>query len=264
MRRAVKLFKSSTEKQEIAEAETAFRDIIGGLSTNDLSRTGELAKKLQGNADLAVLGKRERRKLGEQAFVQYANNALADDHLTENEEDALAALAEALGFEQEDFERHDLYTRLQVAKLNDGRLPVTETPTLMTKRDEVVHLETSAALMKEVAVREWRGGSQGVSFRVAKGVRYRVGSSRGHMVTLGTQLQIADTGLLAITNQRAAFLGGRKTVEMPYSKLIGMQVYSDGISFSLSNRQNAPLIKVTINTDVLAALLNAAMQESQK
>ena len=38
-------------------------------------------------------------------------------------------------------------------------------------------LETSAALMKEVAVREWRGASQGVSFRVAKGVRYRVGSS---------------------------------------------------------------------------------------
>jgi hypothetical protein len=44
---------------------------------------------------------------------------------------------------------------------------------------------------------------------------------------------------------------------------MGMNVFSDAISFSLSNRQNAPMIKVAMSTDVLAALLNAAMQESQ-
>ena len=82
----------------------------------------------------------------------------------------------------------------------------------------------------------------------------------GHMVTIGTQLQVADTGVLAITNQRAVYLGSRKTVDMPYAKLLGMQLYSDAISFSLSNRVNAPLIKVTMNTDVLGALLNAAVQ----
>ena len=38
-------------------------------------------------------------------------------------------------------------------------------------------------------------------------------------------------------------------------------MFSDAISFSLSNRQNAPLIKVAMSTDVLAALLNAAIQE---
>ncbi len=152
---------------------------------------------------------------------------------------------------------------MQVAKLNDGRLPVVDAPRLMAKRGEVVHLETAAALMKEVAVTEWRGASQGFSFRVAKGVRYRVGSTRGHLVTVGTQLQVADTGFLSVTSQRAAFLGERKTVEMPYAKLLGMNMFSDAISFSLSSRQNAPLIKVTISTDVLAALLNAAIQESQ-
>ena len=92
----------------------------------------------------------------------------------------------------------------------------------MEKRGEIVHLETPAALMHEVAVREWRGGSQGVSFRVAKGVRYHVGSTRGHLVTVGTQLQNADTGVLSVTNRGAAFLGRRKTVDMPYTKLMGM------------------------------------------
>jgi hypothetical protein len=183
--------------------------------------------------------------------------------LTEDEEKVLMGLADVMGFEQADLEQHDLYTRLQVAKLNDGRLPVADQPRLIAKRGEVVHAETSGALMHEVAVRGWRGRSQGFSFRVAKGVRYRVGSTRGHMVNIGTQLQIADTGFLCVTNQRAAFLGERKTVDMPYTKLMGMNVFADAISFSLSNRQNTPLIKVTISTDVLAALLNAAMQESQ-
>ena len=40
--------------------------------------------------------------------------------------------------------------------------------------------------------------------------------------------------------------------------------YSDAISFSLSNRQNAPLIKFTVSADVVAALLNAAIQKAQQ
>jgi hypothetical protein len=47
--------------------------------------------------------------------------------------------------------------RLVVAKVNDGRLDAVESPRLMTKKGEVVHLETEAALMKEVVLREWRG-----------------------------------------------------------------------------------------------------------
>jgi hypothetical protein len=259
----VKLFRSAEEKQEAAAAETSFKTVIDSLSASSPEKTRQLVAELRQNGHLAALGQRDRRRLGERAFAQYAKNVLADDHLTEDEEDALADVAEAVGFDQSDLEEHDLYTRMQVAKLNDGRLPTVDAPKLMAKSGEVVHLETAAALMKEVAVREWRGGSQGVSFRVAKGVRYRVGSTRGHLVTVGSQLQVADTGFLVVTSQRAAFLGERKTVEMPYSKLLGMNVFSDAISFSISNRQNAPLIKVTISTDVLAALLNAAIQKQQ-
>ena len=255
------LFRSSAEKQLAGEAETALRTFAVEVMTSDPNRTRELATAI--TPKLAALPDQQRKKLGQDAFLRYADNALADDHLTEDEEDALAAVAEAMGFEQDDFERSGIYPRLQVAKVNDGRLPTVSEPNLIAKQGEVVHLEASAALLKEVTQREFRAGSQGFSFRVAKGVRYRVGSTRGRLVTVGTiDSQVADTGLLSVTNRRVVFLGDRKTIDMPYAKLAGMHLFSDAISFSLSNRQNAPLIRVAMNIDVLGALLNAAVQAS--
>ena len=253
-------FRSSEEKQAVAEAEAAYRTFAEDLAGSDPQKTRELVARFETNESLAALSDRQRKKLGETAFLGYSEAALADDELSEDEEAALAAVAEAVGFTQEDFERHGIYMRLQIAKLNDGRLPTVEAPQLMAKRGEIVHLEASAALMKEVTMREFRAGSQGFSFRVAKGVRYRVGATRGHIVNVGTAIQVADTGQLSVTSQRAVFMGDRKTIDMPYSKLVGMHLFADAISFSLSNRQNAPLIKVAMNTDVLGALLNAAVQ----
>ena len=252
------LFRSSAEKQLASDAETALRTFAVEVMTSDPNRTRELATAI--TPKLAALPDKQRKKLGQDAFLRYADNALADDHLTEDEEDAVAAVAEAMGFEQDDFERSGIYTHLQVAKVNDGRLPTVSEPNLIAKQGEVVHLEASAALLKEVTQREFRAGSQGFSFRVTKGVRYRVGSTRGRLVTVGTSIEVADTGVLSITNRRVVFLGDRKTIDMPYAKLAGMHLFSDAISFSLSNRQNAPLIRVAMNIDVLGALLNAAVQ----
>jgi len=256
----MKLFKSAEEKQAIAEAESAFAELTAALGAASAEEATQLVADFEASGRAAALGDRDRTKLGEAAFRKYADSALADDHLTAEEEEALDAVAGALGVSQADMERNaDLFVRLQIAKLNDGRLPVVEQPRLIAKKGEIVHLETAAALMKEVAVREWRGASQGLSFRVAKGVRYRVGATRGHLVTVGTQLQVADTGFLAVTSSRVAYLGDRKTLDMPYARLMGMHLYADAIQFSLSNRQTAPLVRVTINTDVLGALLNAAI-----
>jgi hypothetical protein len=262
----MKLFKSAEEKQELAGAESAFTQFIGALGDAEPSTALALVDQFKSNPQIAVLGGKARRKLGKAAFSSYAESVLADDHLTADEEDAFAAVAEAMGLTQEDLEaQSDLYVRLQIAALNDGRLPVVDNPQhLIPKKGEIVHFETAAALMKEVAVREWRGGSSGVSFRVAKGVRYHVGSTRGHMVTVGTQLQMADSGVLAVTSKRVAYLGSRKTVDMPFAKIMGLELYTDAVQFSLSNRQNAPLIRVTVNTDVLGALLNGAIQAADE
>jgi len=71
-----------------------------------------------------------------------------------------------------------LLDRLLVARVNDHRMPVIDEPQLLARPGEAVHLETMARLLKTVAVREYQGGSHGVSLRIMKGVSYRVGAMR--------------------------------------------------------------------------------------
>ena|SRR5690348_11570019 len=78
---------------------------------------------------------------------------------------------------------------------------------------------------------------------------------------VGTELQVADNGTLSITSKRAAYLGSRKTMEFPYSKLMNVEVFTDGIRFHASNRQNTPLFTLGDGMgEVVAATINAAMQ----
>jgi hypothetical protein len=99
----------------------------------------------------------------------------------------------------------------------------------------------------------------GVSFRVAKGVRFRTGAFRARSVVIGTSLVEADRGTLTITSLRTVFSGQRKTLDLPHSKLVNLNVYTDGISFNMSNRQTVPLFRVQ-NGQVVAAIINAAAQ----
>jgi hypothetical protein len=117
--------------------------------------------------------------------------------------------------------------------------------------------------MKEVAIRQWQGGYSGFSFPVGKtGIRYRVGATRGHSVEVGTRLNVADTGLMSVTNKRVVYAGSRQTVEMPYSKLVNLTVYTDGLQFHLSNRVNAPIFTMAQGVHVVAAIVNAAAQRA--
>jgi hypothetical protein len=217
--------------------------------------------------ELAALGasgsisEKHRRQMNSGALFRLADRYLADELLTEDEEDTFLEIAEALGFTQEEFATGlpGLMNRLALGRANDGRLPVLPNPQLMTQKDEVVHGELPAALLKEVTVREFRGGGSGVSFRIAKGVRFHTGQARGRSVVVGTEVQTADEGILSITNTRVVFLGSRKTIESKYSKLVNVKVYSDAITLGVSNRQNPSTFRVA-DGPFTAAIINAAAQ----
>ncbi|AZS37545.1 hypothetical protein CVS47_02182 [Microbacterium lemovicicum] len=185
-----------------------------------------------------------------------------DDVLTEAEERELFRLADALDLDLQTLAVRDMavFEELVIAGLNDGRLPTVDAP-VMLKSGETARATFGVALMKEVTVREMRGGSHGVSIRVAKGVSYRVGAARAKSVVVGTQMQVQDVGVLTVTNQRAIFTGDKRTLEFRYDKLVGMEQFSDGLRLNVSNRQLASLFRFSASSSPAIAAAFISRQE---
>ena len=209
----------------------------------------------------------ERRKAERQAtasaraaITTAVQSALADDILTEREEMELLDTIEENGWTLARLwaDLPGLAHSVVLAKIADGRLPELDEHQMIVKAGEVVHAEFPCSLSKEVVDREWRGGSRGISVPIGGGVRLRAGSIRGRSVTMGSHLEVADTGVLSVTSQRAVFQGSRKTLEHAYAKLVGVQVYADAVVLSVSNRQKPSVFWVK-PSDLVVAMISAAM-----
>lgn len=209
----------------------------------------DIQSRLPVLAQQAGLSDETRQALHLETCRYYMGHALEDDHLTQQEETRLKDIAEALGIDQDTFneEFDDLLPQLIVAKVNDGRLPVLSDPKIVLKKGEVAHMSTEAVILKEVAVRQSRHGLW-----------------TGPSVVVGYRSEIEDVGLLTVTSQRVVYAGDRKTIEMPFSKLVSLNVVEDSVRFNMSNRKNAPSFEVTSGRGhVIAAIVNAAAQQGE-
>jgi hypothetical protein len=219
---------------------------------------------LKETAALTSYSPTELQAVALQEMHRFTEAILTDRVLTEAEEGRLLELLPVLGLTLERVvaDDPDLADRIIVASANAGRLPSLDNPRYLLKKDEVLHAHEEASLMKEVTLREFQAGTAGFSVPFGRtGIRFRVGGIRGKTVVVGTQMQVADTGTLWITSQRAFFSGTRKSLDLRYSKLASLNVYIDGVQFHVTNRQTAPLFKVR-NGEVTAALVNAAVQRA--
>jgi hypothetical protein len=196
------------------------------------------------------------------AFSSYVQRAVGDEILTPEEEDHVQELVRIIGIDLGAFleQNPELGRHVMIAEANGGFLPEVQSSRLIQKTGEIVHLEAQATLLKDVTVRQSQGGYSGFSFPIGKtGIRYRVGGYRGRSVEVGTKRVPADDGLLVVSSQRAVFIGNKKTIELPYSKLVNLTVFSDGVQFHESNRQTAPVFLVPAS-DVVSAFVHAAAQ----
>lgn len=106
--------------------------------------------------------------------------------------------------------------------------------------------EATFAVLNGVALIEprrlpgtYQGRSAGYSFRIAKGVNYRIGQSKGTFVQGAEVPTTIDHGSAFVTNQRVVFRGAKATREWAWSKLISLD-HDDALpwtSLPVSNRQ---------------------------
>jgi hypothetical protein len=119
------------------------------------------------------------------------------------------------------------------------KLEIANSSNPILKKDEVINFASEAKLkeMRSVSL-GYKGGSQGVSIRICKGVRYRVGSHRGHVVR-ETQLVDTSYGVFIITNQRLLLhpAPGNKAVSIPLKKIISFQCYDNYVEVYKEGRE---------------------------
>lgn len=167
-----------------------------------------------------------------------------------------AKLIPLLGNSARDFA--ELGRKIAVARANAGRLQTISTAKIFLKKDESVHFEVQASLLKEAShtVRTYAG----ISHRFAKGSYLHIGQSYPNVYK---SIETVDTGTLTITSLRIVYTGQNRSLEIPYKKLLAATIFSDGIEFNQSNRVNSALFKFGMScvAPVIVAIINVALQE---
>jgi hypothetical protein len=139
-------------------------------------------------------------------------------------------------------------------RLMKGQLPECDEP-LNYKPGEQCHFVSETSLWEnKYQGRSYGGVSPGVSFRIAKGVRFRLGANKGASFPM-YEFESIDTGRFCITNQRIIFMGVSQSIEIPLLKLIACDLYDEGLILHRSGRKNSQFFKLS-DADIAAAIVS--------
>jgi hypothetical protein len=239
------------------DCRAAFKSELAGAEQDILRAKNCVQEQLE------VLGRQDRRSLLA-LYSRIYGEFEADKELEEQEIETLQKMQEAFGLTKEEVrfdERIRPYVYLNTVR-KEGRLPSVEIPTaagshVILRKGEIAHFAASAVLkeVKSVSL-GYRGGSHGVSFRIAKGVRYRVGAHRGHIVKEQRLLE-SSRGLLVVTNTRLLLhpSPGQKPVSIPLNKILSYQCFDDGIAVYKEGREKPYLFGIDKTVELFGLCL---------
>ncbi len=262
-KRAAKARADAAVTQLRDAARQAIRD--GRITSSDFRDISELAAGPHIPPERA---ERERRRLEEQRVEaalakvrSETQQALDDGWVTEAEFAKVSALPRTLSIPRASVspELTLLEKQVQITRIMEGDLPETIATGLVLRRNEVCHLEMPTKMYEERVRRKYRSGHSGASVRVAKGVYWHVGGSRGSSEPVLEMSEI-DAGDLTITSRRIVFTGQRRTTTLDLRKLVRIEPHKDAVQVYVENRQKAPAFIVR-DPDVVGATILAAAQK---
>ena len=123
-------------------------------------------------------------------------------------------------------------------KIYDGEinLPNDGCPVILKSGEEPIVVLPDITFREPHAVRTSIGGYGGPTFRIAKGVSFRLGGASSRSVS-HDEIQVIDKGILTITNKRLIFTGSMKTLNYNLSKILSINEYRDAIAIQRDNKQ---------------------------
>ncbi|HXC77864.1 MAG TPA: hypothetical protein VNU19_12510 [Candidatus Acidoferrum sp.] len=166
----------------------------------------------------------------------------AEDQAKQLESEAVGIAATAATTDEEIHRRGDAQSAMgfdapYLAATLTTQGPQSVQSPLIPRKGEEACLAVPATLARNQTRRQWVGASQGFSFPIGHtGIRYRVGSFRGHPVEQQLLTKL-DAGTLVVSNQRLAFIGSTKSTAVAYAKLLHVECYSDALAVFQEGRE---------------------------
>jgi len=143
-----------------------------------------------------------------------------------------------------------------------GNEPAPIESPLTLKRGELAWICVGAILSRQTTRTQWTGSSQGLSFPIGHtGIRYRVGSFRGHPIQTSL-IKDLGTGSLVLTNQRLVFIGQVKSVTIALSHIVHVEAYTDALAMFQDKKEAPDFFKLQAPQYVLFYLNYALSRQS--
>ena len=196
------------------------------------------------------------------AYSAALHAAENDGVVTAEKEVALGKLQQFLMIPDSEIttQKKELARRRLLWEIQNGTPPAINVANLILQKGETPYWSESASLLEERVVnRRYEGGSQGMSFRIARGVYYRVGAQRGNLIVDKAVLPVSS-GAFVITSKRVIFQGDAKSFALRLDKLLSLNLFRDGIRFS-DDKGKPRMIKFAddSDSDVVGATLSYAI-----
>ncbi|GIV46330.1 MAG: hypothetical protein KatS3mg036_1148 [Ignavibacterium sp.] len=185
-----------------------------------------------------------------------------DGIITHEEESELKKIQKYLKIEDEAIlaTKRELFKYRLLNEIAKGNLPKLTVPNLLIQKNEDVHLIESATLIENKIInRRYEGGSRGTSIKIAKGISFRIGSHRGHLVSERAYVPVSD-GELIITNKRIIFRGDLKSFSIKLEKLLYLEIDGNFVNLSeVSGKHRFIQISNIENIDLVGAILSSLL-----
>lgn len=136
-------------------------------------------------------------------------------------------------------------------KLFEGKvnLPTKSCPIILKKDEKPIIAIPNIELREPRSVRTSSGTYGGPTFRISKGVSFRLGGANSRSVS-HEEIQKVDEGILTITNKRLVFSGQMKTLNYKLEKIISVTPFMEGVGIQRDNKQKMEYFLGTDDIDI--------------
>mgnify|MGYP000055858716 FL=1 len=213
----------------------------------------ELPERLEEIAKESFVSQSQLREVLITEWEKSVERFLEDNQLSESEEALLMEFASRLSLSQAELDKRGAYTRLVKAAvirdLMNGIIPDRirvegKLPFKFQKNEKMIWVFPRVKYYEDRKKRRYVGGHHGMSFRIAKGVYYRIGAFKGHPVEVKERVFVGE-GILCITTKHLYFGCEAKNFRIRHDKIVAIVPYSDGVLIQRDAQTAVPQIFVT-------------------